>query len=457
MRERLITLLLALAALAAFYGLWLRPGPSMDPDADVARPTSAERGGNGYAALYEWLDRSGIPVHSLRERYTALQDAAPLPTGNLLILSLPGVEVFRSEEFRALDEWVRRGNTLFIAAALVDQPNWGVRHASSAVVEIESLTGIEFENAETRRRRLDETPLAQRVRELEKERADAAKDESADEAPDEASGESEGGGVEVFDEPTNIVLSPTGPHALLREVRRLELTSDYQAQEWSVRIPYDSFLLTLARTPAGEGVLFEQRVGQGHVLLSAGGSLFTNRALGLADNARLMANIVRARVGDRGAVLFDDLRQGLSASYDPARFYRDPRLFKTLGILLALWLVWVLGSTRLRAPAILQHDPSEAELVRRAGGLIARTVPPHHIALRLFDHFFAGVARAARVDPKDAREREQLWSWLERHAALLPQELDQLKTWYADAHAGRKPPLVALQNLLDHLGTRIHT
>ena len=32
MRERGITLLLALAALAAFYGMWLRPTPSLDPD-----------------------------------------------------------------------------------------------------------------------------------------------------------------------------------------------------------------------------------------------------------------------------------------------------------------------------------------------------------------------------------------------------------------------------------------
>ena len=60
MRERGITFLLALAALGAFYGLWLRPAPSLDPDADAARPTSAERRGNGYAGLYEWLQRSGV-------------------------------------------------------------------------------------------------------------------------------------------------------------------------------------------------------------------------------------------------------------------------------------------------------------------------------------------------------------------------------------------------------------
>jgi hypothetical protein len=103
------------------------------------------------------------------------------------------------------------------------------------------------------------------------------------------------------------------------------------------------------------------------------------------------------------------------------------------------------------------HDPSEAELVRRAGGLLARTVPPWHAALALFDHFFTRVARAARaVRPQD-RERGELWHWLERHAAILPQELDQLKGWYADAHAQRKLPLVPLQNLLDNLERRLKT
>jgi hypothetical protein len=448
MRERLITFVLAICALAAFYGVWLRPGPSLDPDEDVSRPTTAERRANGYAALFQWLQRSGIEVHSLRERYSGLQELGQPARGNLLVLTLPGVEDFRSEEFRALDQWVRRGNTLLIVAALIDQPSWAVHRSSGAVVEIESLTSIEFETTAARKSRLDETPLAQRVREADEREA------RREPPPDETETERDA----VQDEPRRIVLDATGPHALLRDVRKLELESDYATEEWSVRIPHDSFLLTLARTGSGEGVLFEQRVGEGAVLLSSGGSLFTNRALGRADNARLFGNIVRARLAANGWVLFDDLRQGLSASYDPARFYSDPRLYKTLGILLATWLVWVLGSTRLRAPVIVRHDPSEAELVRRAGGLIARTVASHHTALRLFDHFFAGVAHSARgLATSPATEREQLWHWLERHAAILPQELDQLKTWYADAYSERTVPLVSLQNLLDNLGKRIHT
>ena len=448
MRERGITLLLALAAFAAFYGVWLRPAASLDPDADTARPTTAERRGNGYAGLYEWLQRSGVKARSLRERYTVLPSLDLPARGNLLVLSLPGVEVFRGEEFGALDKWVRAGNTLLINAALLDQPGWASGRSPGAVGEIESLTAIEFETRAARELRLDDTPLAQRVREADSR--DALKDEDDELSEVQPPKHS-------FEVPEKILLTATGPHALLAGVKKLGLETDYEPEEWSLRIPYDNFVLTLARTDKGEGAFFEQRLGKGRILLSASGSLFTNRALANDDNARLFANIVSASVSGDGAVLFDDLRQGLSASYDPARFYNDPRLYRTIFIALALWLVWVLGSTRLRAPAIEAHDPSEVELVRRAGGLVARTVAPFHTALRLFDHFFARVARAARGAGGADLERGELWHWLERHAAILPQELDQLKTWYADAHAERNPPLAPLQNLLDTLEKRLKT
>lgn len=446
MRERGMTLLLALAALVAFYALWLRPGPSLDLDAQDARPTSSERRGNGYAGLYEWLQRAGVGVRSWRERYTALEELDIPPRGNLMVLTLPGVEMFRSEEFGALDKWVKRGNTLLINAALLDQPGWAVGRSSGAVVEVESLTALEFESSEAREARLDATPLAQRVREADAR--DAADD--ADETDGEETSAEPGPLQEV---PEKIVLDATGPHPLLEGVRTLGLETDYQPDEWSLRMPFDNFVLTLARTGSGEGALFEQRLGAGRILLAAGGTLFSNRSLGNDDNARLFANIVSVAMADDGVVLFDDLRQGLSASYDPARFYSDTRLYKTVLIALALWLLWVLGGTRLQAPAIAAHDPSEAELVRRSGGLITRTVAPWKQALRLFDHFFAGVARAAR----GTYGRDELWLWLERHAAILPQELDQLKTWYADAHAERKLPLVPLQNLLDNLERRLKT
>ncbi len=449
MRERGVALLLALAAFGAFYALWLRPAPSLDLDANDARPTSAERRGNGYAGLHEWLQRAGIGTRSWRERYTALADLDIPPRGNLMILTLPGVEMFRSDEFSALDKWVRHGNTLLINAALMDQPGWAVGRASGAVGEVESLTGMEFETAAAREARLDQTPLAQRVREAAARDA-AAEDEEDEENLDEL--------TRPYEVPEKIVLQATGPHVLLEGVHTLGLETDWEPEKWSLRMPYDNFVLTLARAGDGEGALFEQRLGAGRILLAAGGTLFSNRAIGNDDNARLFSNIVSVTMSSDGVVLFDDLRQGLSASYDPARFYNDPRLYRTMLILVALWLLWVLGGTRLRAPAFAMHDPSEAELVRSTGGLIARSVAPWQQALRLFDQFFAGVARAARgAHGLRAPERGELWSWLERHAAILPQELDQLKNWYAEAHAMRSLPLVPLQNLLDNLEQRLKT
>jgi hypothetical protein len=280
-----------------------------------------------------------------------------------------------------------------------------------------------------------------------KKRAEIDDEEDEDESEEES-----------FEAPEKIVLNATGPHVLLDGVRTLGLETDYKPEEWSLRMPYDNFLLTLARTADGEGALFEQRLGRGRILTVAGGTLFSNRALANDDNARLFANIVGAAVASGGAVLFDDLRQGVSASYNPARFYDDTRLWITVGILLALWFVWVLGSTRLRVPPSATPDPSEAELVRHAGGLIARTVTPWNAALTLFDQFFASVARTVRAATGVREtERGELWQWMERHAAILPQELDQMKTWYADAHSARKVPLVELQNLLDKLERRLKT
>ena len=46
-------------------------------------------------------------------------------------------------------------------------------------------------------------------------------------------------------------------------MKTLELETDYEAEEWSLRMPYDNFVLTLARTAKGEGALFEQRLGDG--------------------------------------------------------------------------------------------------------------------------------------------------------------------------------------------------
>ena len=83
MRERGLALLLALGALAAFYGLWLRPAPSLDPE-PIRRAPPVPSG----AAMVTRRCSSGwsgpaCEARSWRERYTALADADIPPRGNL--------------------------------------------------------------------------------------------------------------------------------------------------------------------------------------------------------------------------------------------------------------------------------------------------------------------------------------------------------------------------------------
>src|SRR4029453_9571495 len=113
MKDRLLTLALALGAFAAFYVLMApRPAP---PQPQVTRPLSIEAGPNGYLGMQRWLAAEKIPLVSFRERYGSLADATPgTPTGNLLITTTPHVYPLRSSETQPLQEWIEAGNTLLV-------------------------------------------------------------------------------------------------------------------------------------------------------------------------------------------------------------------------------------------------------------------------------------------------------------------------------------------------------
>jgi len=164
-----------------------------------------------------------------------------------------------------------------------------------------------------------------------------------------------------------------------------------------------------------------------------------------ASRARLLANIVGASLGPGGAVLFDDEHQGLTTAYDPAKFYRDPRLYATLGVLIAVWLVWVLGGTRLRLPRGRAPAPREAELVRATGLFLARVLRPGAAARRMFELFFGRLRACARRGDGGPGPP---WDWLERHPRLARADVQQLKDWYAQAYSDGRVPLTRLHNLI---------
>ena len=434
MKEHLITLLCALGALALFLAVFLHGDDVTNGRGGVPGPTSEERRGNGYHGTMVWLDEEHIKTVSVRDRFDKWVGRASLPAaGNLLIVTLPAVNTFKTEEFRPLDSWVRAGNTLLVLAALSDDPDWAFAVGRPVTGDLSLLTGLEFEAV-----RGTEQPNPGRIG------SQSAKTRATDDV-----GARIAATARAFSQPQRGTLVPNGSHPYFEGVRTAVALSDYPWQAWAAKIPYDGFVFSLAHErETGESVLWTRSLGDGRVIVSGLGSLFTNRALGLADNARLLANIVGATVGPKGAVLFDDLHQGLGVAYDPAKFYSDRRLYETIGILAALWLCWVLGATRLPLPALRGPAPREAELVQATGGFLARVVTPAAGALGLFEHFFRRV-----------RERVPLgsppWEFLEHHSSVTPAELHQLRGWYADARAGRRVPLDRLHNLIQKIHRHI--
>jgi hypothetical protein len=419
-RERLTTLLCALGALALFITLFIHAAPVEAPEG--APPTSLERGGSGLSAARTWLSRDGIRTLSLRERFGTLTQRHDLPaSGNLLIVSTPVVTAFRTDEVRALQAWVRAGNTLLVLAALSDAPGWSVNGAVHN--DLNLLTGLEFVRTQ-RQPGSGSWPKAW----------------SGVPAP------AHGGHLALkLAQPLSSTLVANRTHPYLNGVGSAVAISDFLPQTWEIRLPRGGFVLALARQrEMGQGVLWVRPAGSGTLVVSAFGSLFSNRAIGAADNARLLANLVAASLGPQGVVLFDDEHQGLAAAYDPQKFYRDPRLYATLGVLLAVWFVWVLGGTRLRLPQQRTSTPREAQLVRTTGLFLARVLKPAAAARRLFEHFFLRVRRATHV----GSPAELPWDWLEHHPRLNPADVRQLRTWYADAYSDRRVPLTRLYNLM---------
>jgi len=415
MNDRAFTLICAIGVFALFLAMFVRREGGLDPRAGVPRPITTERRGDGYNAAFTWLVAENVRAISLRDRFDKLADIRGLPaSGNLLIVTLPATESFSTQEFQPLGRWIRAGNTLLVVAALSDTPDWSFRSAGAVPGDLNVLTGLEFETVESREQRLGKRQTPQPV----------TRDPRLLAAPEHAT------------------LVPNRPHAYFTNVSEVIALSDYSPQAWTVKVPYQGFVLALARQrETGEGALWMRPLGGGRIVVSGLGSIFTNRALGLGDNAQLLANIIAANV--QGAVLFDDVHQGLGSTYDPERFYTDRRLYVTAGILIALWLVWVLGSTRLRLTTVRSAIPREAELVRAAGSFLARVLPGHAAARRLLEHFFQRVNRHAQ-----RRESGPPWELLERQPRVAAADLEQLKVWYAEACAAKRVPLGRLYNLI---------
>jgi hypothetical protein len=457
MKDRLVTLLGALLALAIVYALFFqRPG---EPPA--TKPLSVEAGRNGYLGLWNWLAQQGVAVRSLRDRYTQLlEDSSFGDSGNVLVITMPFRTPLRIAEVTPLQSWIREGNTVLILAALDDTPDWMPIAGDQLMLDLAALTGMRFRAS--RGGSLDDTPGAGAAADETGDAGDARQDASADAGDDTretAAGGGEGSSADTADDvspfdfakapiaaQSAIELQPVAEHPLLAGVDSLRGFSDGPSEVWRGLHPdeYRPALRLAFETSSGLDAMWELPRGRGQIIVAASSSLLANRNIGEGDARRFVANLIRHHLGTGGAVIFDDMHQGLSALYDASAFLRDERLRYTIWFVLAAWLVYIVGSSnRLSSPRPQQTVPRQGEFLAAAGGLMARRLEQRAAGLLLIDEWLDDVRRARGL-PRDAA----LWSELTKTPTLARGIYEELHGYHRQLARGGSVDLVRLHNVL---------
>src|SRR5687768_1194881 len=256
-----------------------------------------------------------------------------------------------------------------------------------------------------------------------------------------------------YEQPVRFEMKPAGPHPLLEGVETVGALSEYPSLKWRAWLEAEGeTVVELAHDPVtGVPVLWVLPSGEGQIILSAYGSIFTNKALGDDDNAQLLANIVRWSVHGRGKFIIDDAHQGLVAFYDPTAFFGDRRLHLTLWWLLGLWLVFVLSSQRLR-PAVSKWNPVDITgFVRATGGFMARVLRPAVVGQQLFANFFNDTRLRMGLPPNG----EPIWDWLSVQTSVASQDVQRLQELHDKVQHGRRVDLLRLHNLLVRVRTAL--
>lgn len=396
-----MTLALAAGALLLFYAL-IFPKPAQNARLSDGQPLSTDARPYGYLAIWRWLGQERIPRVSLRHRYARLPGLLSHADGNVLLLTLPQRVPMHPAGLTYLQHWVAQGNTVLIAAALDDTPLWAADiRLSPALEDLEGLTGLKF------------TPeaLTSALHAL------------------------------IVRHPR---ITPRGASPLLRGVGALRPISALPSRLWRAHQSGRTTPLLLAafarrKAPA----MWLVPVGSGQIILTAVASPFSNAGLAHRGNARFLANVLAWARSPGGAVIFDDAHEGLTAVYDAAAFFADPRLHATLGCLLLLWLVFVLGSPPLHAVPARWQPLDESAYIEGSARYLAAVVPPPDVARRLIEQFMAELrARVPRSDP---------WRWLAAESGVAARDCRALERFQRLARTEAHLDLMQLQTLLARL------
>jgi hypothetical protein len=440
-KDRWITFLLAVGAFVAFYRFFIGP-VNLEAD-EYSRPLSTETRANGYFALRRWLESERIPVSELRQRYDWLLRAPDFPErGNLLVITVPHERFARPSEIGSLFEWVGKGNAVVVLAGLFDTPEWGVPDTGTPGT-IQRLSKIRVRDHEAALRH-----EAWKKKAAEREAREAAGEPVPEEPPERAAATARQPAFVRLKEPKRNAMKPIVDHPLLQGVRAVHAQSEYPAGSFDIVSPPGEGVLALMTDADSKlAALWLTWVGDGSIVVSGYGSLFTNKMLAQADNAQLAANLVGSYVTAGGHVIFDDVHQGAASFYDAEAFFGDPRLHASFWWIVALWLVWVLGSTRLPPPAARPPPVREKAFVDATGGFFARVVGRRRAAERMFASFFDDLHRVLGETPHGRPP----WDWIRATGGVAAGDVRRLEELHARVAAGRRVDLVELHNRLRQL------
>lgn len=428
MKERVITLLTALAALLLVNFL-LSPQRSNAPK-PVSLPTTEDRGSEGLKGLFSWLQREQLAVVSLRKRFTALeQDKSIPPRGNVLIFSLPSPEKITASEWSALSRWLVRGNSLVILGAVYQRPAWA--KGDDCFCEVKKLLDAEEWTlyAEDTEKTRDEPRISK------------AKSFQDSIAVLQAN-------VKNHLPKTNR-LSAVSSLPLLQGVKTLDTqtTPNLLQKRWVLHSenPDKLALRLFELTASPVTAAWQIQAGKGRVVLLLTPDIFSNSRLNHADNARFLSNLLGLSLAAEGRVLFDDYHFGLSELYDAEHFFKDERLHQTLASLGLLWLFYVIGySTRLAPVRVVEPKLSAREFIDATAGFFARRLSRPLVAEALVKHLLTDIGKHRRL-----RDEAEVWRWLEQHNQIADEQLSLLK----GALAKQRLSLKRLTNTLTDIRT----
>ncbi len=454
MKDRLVTLALAIAAVAACY-VFLFPKPA-PVDSQVSVALSTDSGPHGYLAAWRWLKSSNIPVTVLRDRYDHLSGAefVASASGNVLLTTMPYRLPTSRQEEAPLNAWIERGNTLVVMAALDDTPDWALTGGKSMEQMLERVIGLKVSSlpepsaappsaapsAPPSIAPPSAVPPAQSPSTPRVAPGDAVRSPTLRERLRRL--------VTAVPANTALKLSPAGKHPLMNGVGSIAAYSEFPADRWTATPTDAAVVFGIAGIdPAGESAVWLKRQGSGQVVLIGVASAFSNRAIGEADNAQFLANIVAWCRTAQGTVIFDDAHQGAVGYYDPKAFFADPRLHRTVLWVLVIWFVFVLGAQVFRAQEARWRPVDVTAFIGASGEFFAGILAPSAAAERLLSNFFNSLRQRLAL----REDGSPVWHWLEGQAAVSADELGELRRHYAKATAGQRVDLVRLQNLLSRL------